>query len=114
MNKIKTDHPFTVKQLTALNKELKKVSNTEISVLRGVNIPAKENYADVDVLHSPFTLDVFLSFMDLTIPSNPKSEIYSISTTGKVDYKVRLNMKFHNFSDRIHFFNNLFSVEFKQ
>lgn len=114
MNKIKTSHPFTVKQLKALNTELQKVSNTEIVALRGVKIPAKENYADVDILHSPYTLDVFLRYMDITNPSNPKSEIYSISKTGKVDYKARLNMKFNNFSDRIHFFNNLISVEFKE
>lgn len=112
-NNIKTNHPFTKKQLEVLNSELKRISDNKISVLRGFKFSAKENYTDIEISHSPFNLDVFLSFMDITLGDNPKSEFYAISPSGKIDKNIRQNLEFENLSDRVHFFNNLIPVKFK-
>jgi hypothetical protein len=109
--KIKTNHPFTVKQLKTLNSELKKISTVQIS-LKGIAIPSKINYADIQILKSPFLLDVFLSFIDVTIPEQPKFNTYKIDTLGKIDYEVKKNMHFHSLADRVSFFNQLEPIEF--
>ena len=112
MNRIKTNHNFTKSQLKALNNELTKVSNTEIVGMQGVSIPAKNNFDDVDVKRSPYTSDVFLSFIDISVPDSPKSHVYSVSKLGIVDKDCRRTLQFKTFSDRVHFFNTLESIEF--
>lgn len=112
MRKVKTNHPFSRPQLIKLNEELKKISKVEIAALRGAAIPGKNNnYTDIKVLHSPYLLDVFLSYMDITHPDRPKSYMMKIDTTGKVDYQVRQSMTFETLSDRVSFFNSLVPVE---
>lgn len=113
MRKVKTNHPFSRPQLLKLNEELKKISNVEIAALRG-SIPGKNNnYTDIKVLHSPYLLDVFLSFLDITVPDRPKSFMMKIDTAGKVDHQVRQTMTFETLSDRVSFFNSLIPVELK-
>lgn len=112
MKKVKTNHPFSKSQLSKLNEELKKISNVEIAALRGVAIPGKNNnYTDIKILHSPYLLDVFLSYMDITDPDRPKSFMLKIDTTGKVDNEVRQTMTFDTLADRVSFFNSLVPVE---
>lgn len=114
MKKVKTNHPFSKIQLRKLNEELKKISNVEVVALRGVSIPGKNNnFTDIKITHSPFMLDIFLSYMDLTNPDKPKSFMLKIDTAGKVDYEVRKNMIFNNLGDRVSFFNSLTPVELK-
>ena len=112
MNRIRTNHNFTKSQLKALNNELKEVSNTEIVGMKGISIPAKNNFSDVDVKRSPYTSDVFLSYIDISIPDSPKSYIYSISKLGLVNKDCRRTLEFKTFADRVHFFNTLESIEF--
>lgn len=112
MRKVKTNHPFSKKQLLKLNVELKKISEVQIVALRGPQIPGKNNnYTDIEILHSPFGLDVFLSYMDITNPDRPKSYLIKIDTTGAVDYEARKNMDFNSLADRVTFFNSLTPVE---
>lgn len=112
MKKVKTNHPFSKKQLLKLNEELKKISSVQVVALRGAAIPGKNNdYTDIMVLHSPFMLDVFLSYMDVSIPDRPRSFMLKIDTAGNVDSEVRQNMAFNSLADRVTFFNSLVSVE---
>ena len=112
MKKVKTNHPFSKKQLLKLNEELKKISNVQVVALRGASIPGKNNdYIDIKVLHSPFMLDVFLSYMDISIPERPRSVIIKIDTAGTVDHQARANMSFNTLADRVTFFNSLVPVE---
>ena len=114
MKKVKTNHPFSRKQLLKLNEELKKVSEVEVVGLRGPRIPGKnDDYADIQILHSPFMLDVFLSYMDISNPDRPKSFMLKIDTAGNVDREVRQNMTFNTLADRVSFFNALSPVELK-
>lgn len=112
VQKIKSNHPFSTKQLYSLNQELQKISETQIISLRGITIPAKKNYSDIKILKSPYYLSVFLSFIDISDSTNPKFKMYSISIDGTVDYEVKQNMTFNNLSDRITFFNELEKIEF--
>ena len=113
MRKVKTNHPFSKKQLLKLNEELKKISGVQVVALRGASsIPGKNNdYTDIRVLHSPFMLDVFLSYMDLSLPDRPRSYMIKIDTAGNVDREVRGNMAFNSLADRVTFFNSLVPVE---
>ena len=112
MKKVKTNHPFTKKQLMKLNEELLKISTVQVVALRGAAIPGKNNdYTDIRVMHSPFMLDVFLSYMDISIPDRPRSVMLKIDTTGKVDFHARQNMSFNSLADRVSFFNSLIPVE---
>lgn len=112
MKKVKTNHPFSKKQLLKLNEELKKISVVQVVALRGASIPGKNNdYTDIRILHSPYLLDVFLSYMDLSIPDRPKSYMIKIDTAGNVDTEVRQNMTFNTLADRVTFFNSLVPVE---
>lgn len=112
MKKVKTNHPFSKKQLLKLNEELKKISSVQVVALRGAAIPGKNNdYTDIKVLHSPFMLDIFLSYMDVSIPDRPSSFMLKIDTAGNVDSEVRQNMAFNSLADRVTFFNSLVPVE---
>lgn len=114
MKKVETNHPFSKTQLLKLNEELKKISNIQVVALRGEGIPGKNNnYTDIRVLHSPFMLDVFLSYMDLSNPDQPKSFMLKIDTKGKVDHQARSSMSFNSLADRVTFFNSLVPVELK-
>ncbi|TYB78348.1 hypothetical protein [Bizionia myxarmorum] len=110
---LKSDHPFTAFQLKALNAELQKISNLQIVALRGVSKSQISNYTDIEIKHSPYLLDVFLSFIDISVPDQPKSFLYKIATDGKVDYNARSSMSFNSLSDRVSFFNLLTPVNFK-
>ena len=113
--KIKSDHPFTKKQLAALNKEVQKLTDVEITGMKGVKRSLPEtsgNYTDIKVLHSPYILDVFLEFTDISDPDYPKFETYKIDANGEVDYFVKRNMEFDSLSDRVAFFNELMPVKF--
>lgn len=112
MDKIKTNHPFTVKQLKSLNDELKKISNTQIISTRGLNIPGTNFIQDIKILRSSYLLDVFLTFTDMSVPEYPKFEAYGIDCKGTVNKSVKQTMKFETLSDRVHFFNNLQPIEF--
>lgn len=111
--KIRTDHPFTKAQLKALNAELEKISPAQIYGMRGVTIPSLPDYSDIDILHSVYDTNVFLSFMDITDPDYPKSRIYSIDMSGKVDYEARQNLSFKSLADRVEYFNSLEPVKFE-
>lgn len=111
MEKIKTNHPFTVAQLKKLNEELEKISNTQIG-LKGVQIPGKKNFHDIKITHSPYMLDVFLSFTDLTVPEYPKFKTFGIKTNGEIDYQVKQTLEFDSLADRVSFFNTLQPIEF--
>ncbi len=114
MKKVKSNHPFSKVQLQKLNEELKKVADVEVVALRGPAIPGKNNnFTDIQVLHSPYMLDVFLSYMDLSIPDRPKSFMLKIDTAGKIDHDVRSKMSFNSLADRVSFFNSLVAVELK-
>lgn len=110
--KIKTSHAFTKPQLISLNKELEKISNAKIIALRGVKIQAKENYSDIQIYNTPYSLDVFLSFTDMSVPEYPKFNTYKIESNGNIDYDAKANMKFNSLSDRITFFNTLQPIQF--
>lgn len=110
--KIKSNHPFTIMQLHTLNKELKKISNTQIVSLKAVVIKGNPNYSDIQILKSAYTLDVFLSFTDVSIPEEPKFNTYKIDASGKIDYEPKRNMNFKNISDRVSFFNTLEPIKF--
>jgi hypothetical protein len=110
--KIKTNHTFTKAQLISLNKELQKISNNEIVALKGTKFSPKKNYIDIDILKTPFLLDVFLSFVDVSDGTSPKFEMYKIDAAGVVDYEPKKNMIFNSFADRISFFNQLEKIEF--
>lgn len=112
MEKIKTNHPFTVAQLKKLNEELSLISDTQIIGLKGVSIPGKKNFDDIRILHSPYLLDIFLSFSDLSDPERPKFETFGIKANGAIDKKIRQTMEFETLSDRVHFFNTLQLVNF--
>ncbi len=112
MKKVKTNHPFSKKQLLKLNEELKKISIVQVVALRGAAIPGENSdYTDIKVLHSPFMLDVFLSYMDVSIPDRPRSFMLKIDTAGNLDSQVRQNMVFNSLADRVTFFNSLVPVE---
>lgn len=112
MRKIKTNHPFSRKQLETLNEELQKISNVEIVALRGPGIPGKSNdFTDIKITHSPYLLDIFLSYMDISNPDRPKSYMIKIDTSGNVDRNVRQTMSFNTLADRVSFFNSLLPVE---
>lgn len=112
MKKIKTDHPFTKKQLVKLNQELEKISNVQIG-LRGTKLPGKNNYTDIQIKHNPFNLDVFLCFVDVTDADRPSSQVFKIDHEGLIDYRPRSTMNFHNFADKIYFFNTLTPINFE-
>jgi len=114
MATIKTNHAFTLQQLAVLNQELKKISTDKIVALRGSKIQAKENYIDIEVLHTPYMLDVFLSFVDISDAQYPKFMMYKIDSKGNIDYEPRKNMNFENLSDRVHFFNTLQPIKFNK
>jgi hypothetical protein len=103
--KILTNHPFSKKQLESLQKELNKISDIEI-VLKGVQKKSVDSITDIKLLHSPYALDVYLSFTQV-VDSAVKFELYAIKTDGTVDYKPRRNMEFKSLDDRIHYFNTL-------
>lgn len=110
---LKSDHPFTAKQLTALNKELEKLTDVEIIPMRGTDIPqTKPDIIDIEIKHSPYIADVFLEFTDITNPEHPKYETYKIGADGKVDYFVKRNMKFNSLPDKVSFFNSLMPIKF--
>jgi predicted transport protein len=107
---IKSSHPFTIPQLKKLNEELSKISNTQIVALKG--IPGKTNFIDIEILQSPFMIDVFLSFIDVSEPEHPKFKMYKIDAKGNVDYETKKNMEFNSLSDRVSFFNQLTPIKF--
>lgn len=107
----KTDHPFTRAQLTTLNNELKKISPAQVA-LSGTTLPGKGNFIDIEVKHSPFMLDVFLHFTDITDPERPKSYVYGISPAGVLDKEVRATLDFKTLADRVSFFNSLEPINF--
>jgi hypothetical protein len=109
--KVTSNHPFTKPQLTALNKELKKISPAVVA-MSGKGFPSLPNYSDITIEHSPYMLDVFLSFYDITNPDYPKSHTYKIDAFGKVDYNPKLNMKFDGLNERLQFFGSLQKIEF--
>ncbi len=112
MKKVKSNHPFSKKQLLKLNEELKKISVVQVIALRGAALPGKNNdYTDIRILHSPYMLDVFLSYMDLSIPDRPRSYMIKIDTAGNVDTEVRQNMTFNTLADRVTFFKSLVPVK---
>lgn len=110
--KIKTNHAFTKMQLTALNKELKKISNTQVIALKGVDIQGKNNISDIKILHTPFLNDVFLSFTDMSVPEFPKFNTYQILVDGSINYEPKKTMDFNSLADRVTFFSSLQPVEF--
>jgi hypothetical protein len=110
--KIKSNHPFSVIQLSVLNKELKKISNFEVVSLKGISISGKKNFADINVLKSPYSLDVFLAFTDVSIAERPKYNTIKIGINGDVDYDTKRNLEFNNLADRVSFFNSLEPIEF--
>lgn len=109
---IKTNHAFTKAQLIALNSELSKISENEIVALKGVKITGKKNFIDINILSSNYSLDVFLSFIDISTPDFPIFEMYKIDSAGKIDYHPKKNMEFNSFADRISFFNELQPIKF--
>ena len=115
MKKVKTDHPFSKLQLQKLNQEIKKISNVEVVSLRGPSIPGKNgNFTDIQILHSPFLLDIFLSYMDISLPDRPRSVMIKIDTSGNVDSDARGKMTFNSLADRVSFFSSLIPVELKK
>lgn len=112
MEKIKTNHPFTIPQLKTLNAELSKISDTQILGLKGINIAGKKDIFDIKILHSPYLSDVFLSFTDLTVPDYPKFQTYGIKANGTIDYEVKRNLEFNTLADRVSFFNTLQPIQF--
>lgn len=110
--KIKTNHVFTKRQLQSLNEELLKVSNSEVIALRGVNIEPKKDFADIEILKSPYVLDVFLSFLDISNPDFPKFNLIKINEAGEIDYEPKKTMQFNSLADRITFFNELEPINF--
>jgi hypothetical protein len=113
MANLKTNHPFSLKQVKSLNEELQKISNTTIG-LKGIKIPGKNNIQDIEISRSSYVLDVFLTFTDMSVPEYPKFECYGIATSGKVNKAIKQTMEFQNLSDRVHFFNNLQPIEFSR
>ncbi len=109
---IKTNHAFTKAQLKALNSELSKISENEIIALKGVQIKGKKNIIDINILSSNYSLDVFLSFTDISLPEFPKFEMYKIDSKGNVDYQPKKSMEFNSLADRISFFNELQPIKF--
>lgn len=114
MGTLKSNHAFTKQQLEILNQELQKISTDKIVALRSPKVQAKENYIDIEVLHTPYMLDVFLSFVDITDAEYPKFMMYKIDSKGSIDYEPRKNMNFETLSDRIHFFNTLQPIKFNK
>lgn len=113
MKTVKTNHPFTKAQLQSLNKELQKISTVKVvPAMRGKKLPALNNYADIQVKHSPFSLDVYLSFMDFSTPDYPKSQLYQIDAKGNVNKNIRSEMNFDTLSDRVSYFGNLEPIDF--
>jgi len=112
MKKIKTDHPYTIAQLKSLDNELSKISESQIIELGGIKIEGKINYIEIKILHSPFMLDVFLSFVDISVPDYPIFNTYGIAIDGTVDYEVKRNLEFNSLADRVSFFSQLQPVKF--
>lgn len=112
--KIKSNHPFTKRQLESLNKELSKISSVEIQALRGfTDLPTQnKNITDIKILHSPFMLAVFLDFTDYSVPDHPQYETYKIDADGSIDYNIKRSMKFNSLADRVSFFNQLTPIQF--
>ena len=110
--KIKTNHAFTKKQLEALNKELKTISKIQVVALRGIEIPSKPQFSDINILKSAYTLDVFLTFIDLSNINYQEFKTYKISSSGAVDYEPKRKMEFKTLQDRVNFFTELYPIEF--
>jgi hypothetical protein len=112
--KIKANHPFTSKQLKRLNEELKKISDLQVVGMKGTKLPSgKKYYADIEVKSTPFSLDIYLSFTNLTESNYPKSELWQIDSKGILNKNIRAEMEFDTLADRISFFANLESIDFK-
>lgn len=111
-NRFKTDHPFTKKQLQAVQRELSKVSTAIIESTQLRGLPAREGYFDIDLLHSPYSNSVFLSYWQ-SVNDRPANFLVAIESDGSVDYTPRTNYEFENLSDRVHFFNNLNPIDFR-
>jgi hypothetical protein len=112
-NRFKTDHPFTKNQLVSLQRELSKVSTAIIETTQLQGFPAKAGYFDIEVLHSPYSNTVFLSYWE-NVQNRPKSFVVAIESDGSVDHTPRSTYEFETLSDRVHFFNTLFQIEFKK
>lgn len=98
---------FTNKQLKQLKDELKKVSSPGLK--RAAHTRA--DYIEVEVKRSPYTVDAFLSFLDITDPDYPRYKLYKIDENGNIDYDARANMDFTTLADRVNFFNTLTPVK---
>jgi hypothetical protein len=113
MKNINTNHPFTTKQLKALNDWLKKISNNQITALRSpAGISSKKDYSDIKLLHSPYLNDVFLSYWDMKEISYPKSRMIMFSPDGSVEMDPKKKMQFESLTARVEFFGNLEIVKF--
>jgi len=108
MEKIKTTHPFSKKQLQTLNKELQKISPAQI----GLNgLPTKQDFQDIKIMKSNTVKDVFLSFLDISQPDHPKFILYRINTAGVLDKHPKVNLEFNSWSEKITFFNELEEIK---
>ena len=57
-------------------------------------------------------LDVFLSFIDISVPDYPIFNTYGIAADGTADYEAKRNLEFNSLADRVSFFNQLQPVKF--
>ena len=67
---------------------------------------------DIKILKTPYSLDVFLSFVDITLGDSPKFNMYKIAINGTIDFDPKKTMEFNSFADRITFFNQLEEIKF--
>lgn len=113
--KIKSNHPFTKAQLVTLNKELNKISKaTVVPAMRGTTLPAlNDNFLDIQVLHTAYGLEIYLSFIDVTNSDYPKSNLYQIDAKGNLDKDIRKTLEFDSLADRVNYFSNLEPINFK-
>lgn len=111
--KIQTNHPFTKAQLNELQKQLNIISDIEITATNLKGLPGKNGYFDIQILSSPYTTDVFLSFWEKEF-NGPKNYMYSINTQGQLNQKPKSSLEFQTLADRVHFFNTLEPINFKK
>jgi hypothetical protein len=112
--KIKSDHPFTKAQLISLNSELEKISPAQIFGMNTTSIPSlNDDFMGIEIKHTFYDLNVYLSFMNVVDPDYPKSQLYQINSKGEIDKNIRANLEFESFSDRISYFANLEPIKFE-
>jgi hypothetical protein len=102
-------HPLSNRQkivLSILLKKLKMEDEKQTSIF----------YNDIKVLGSDYTDIVFVYFSRISIGESGEGEerklYWSVDIDGEVNDNAVQTMEFETLSDRVHFFNTLFEIQF--